>query len=517
MSSPSILTVPQTHNTAPVLEFRCLYTQDIRRKQKRWQDGRLKFHTFNKRVMVYDERSNFIGDTHWRDECGLNEGEELELERGGILVEVGECVGTQDQDLSELVDKRVREREERAAAKAATPSTTGRRASITRPQTSTPACSLHLRPKPLNAVIGISTGHYGRAMVPNLSPFEQKHSKNKEDDCITRPSKRQKHNDTPIKSGYAQNLLGATLSLSSSRPVNTQTIRHEPLRTSIRPQAETIDLTREENGDGTDLGATSDHIHSSKVSTMVQKRKSPPAKSTYARSLTGAGLMLSGPITSATANPRKLHGTSQNSFPPYAGISNAPTHQKIETRQPITKLKPTRRAEPFPSSHPSRLATELLSPGAVQKVPNRRKNVDVHDPTATQLMVEQPVTVLRIKPRPPRQMMMLIDVSRLRRPDHDDNAQVAAELYMASEASNGSCPAGRNLAPSSNRALNTNNMIVPRSSTTITESPGPLEPQNTDHYSYTNLTERIAVSDKTAIGELPMLVDASTGSKIVQA
>src|SRR6187402_2584144 len=95
------LEIPQSQNTAPVLEFRCLYTQDIRRKQKRWQDGRLKFHTFNKRVMVFDERSNFVGDTHWRRDSEFDAGEELELERGGILVEVGECAGRRDQDLFE--------------------------------------------------------------------------------------------------------------------------------------------------------------------------------------------------------------------------------------------------------------------------------------------------------------------------------------------------------------------------------------------------------------------------------
>ena len=61
--------------------------------------------------MVYDERSNFVGDTHWREDTTFDEGEELELERGGIMVEVGECVGTREQDLSELVDKRVKERE----------------------------------------------------------------------------------------------------------------------------------------------------------------------------------------------------------------------------------------------------------------------------------------------------------------------------------------------------------------------------------------------------------------------
>lgn len=102
------MNVPHTQNTAPVLEFRCLFTQDLRRKQKRWQDGRLKFHTFNKRIMVYDDRSNFVGDTHWREDSDFAEGEELELERSGTLVEVGECVGRRDQDLTELVDKRVK-------------------------------------------------------------------------------------------------------------------------------------------------------------------------------------------------------------------------------------------------------------------------------------------------------------------------------------------------------------------------------------------------------------------------
>ncbi len=52
--------------TAAVVEYLCLFTHDLKRKQKRWQDGRLKYHTFNKRVMVYDERGNNVGDAHWR-------------------------------------------------------------------------------------------------------------------------------------------------------------------------------------------------------------------------------------------------------------------------------------------------------------------------------------------------------------------------------------------------------------------------------------------------------------------
>lgn len=102
MTSPAItstgirqtqnLTVPSTQNTAPVLEFRCLYTHDLRRKQKRWQDGLLRFHTFNKRIMVYDVTRNYIGDTHYRDDGIVQDGDELELDRG-ILIQVGEARG----------------------------------------------------------------------------------------------------------------------------------------------------------------------------------------------------------------------------------------------------------------------------------------------------------------------------------------------------------------------------------------------------------------------------------------
>ena len=84
------LSIPSTQNTAPVLEFRCLYTHDLRRKLKRWQDGFLRFHTFNRRIMVYDVPRNFVGDTHWREKTELADGDELELETGGVLVQVGE-------------------------------------------------------------------------------------------------------------------------------------------------------------------------------------------------------------------------------------------------------------------------------------------------------------------------------------------------------------------------------------------------------------------------------------------
>ncbi|KAH7312103.1 hypothetical protein BKA65DRAFT_518181 [Rhexocercosporidium sp. MPI-PUGE-AT-0058] len=289
------LNVPHSQNTAPVLEFRCLYTADVRRKQKRWQDGRLKFHTFNKRVMVYDEKSNFVGDTHWKGGLDFEEGEELELERGGILVEVGECIGRRDQDLTELVDKRVKEREGRVAAKIAHSSPS---ASFLRAQ-ATPSGPAHLRPKPLNAMLTPS-GHYGRAVVPNTSPFEERQAANRDEN--EPPAKRRRQHDaSSSKNGYAQNLMGATLSLSSSKPSSTPIIRYEPFKArSIQQSAsEAIDLT---NDDEQERRASDARRRIAKEQRAAIERppprqknlkRSPPAKGGYASNLTGTPLMLS--------------------------------------------------------------------------------------------------------------------------------------------------------------------------------------------------------------------------------
>ncbi|CAL3970813.1 unnamed protein product [Diplocarpon coronariae] len=290
--------VPQSQNTAPVLEFRCLYTPDIRRKQKRWQDGRLKFHTFNKRIMVYDERSNFVGDTHWKGGLDFEEGEELELERGGILVEVGECIGKRNQDLSELFDKRVKGREERVSAKiAASPGPM-------RTQY-TPAGSAQLRPKPLNAML-TPTGHYGRAIVSSTSPFEERQSAGEKRDENEPPTKRRRQGDaTCSKNGYAQNLMGATLSLGSSRPSSTPMIRYEPIKTrpmALYSPANAIDFTMDDEEERRAADARRKIAKEERKSMLerpsakIKKHKSTsPANSGYASNLTGTPLVISRP------------------------------------------------------------------------------------------------------------------------------------------------------------------------------------------------------------------------------
>ncbi|KAG0650303.1 GRF-type zinc finger domain-containing 1 [Hyphodiscus hymeniophilus] len=435
--------VPHTQNTAPVLEFRCLYTSDLRRKQKRWQDGRLKFHTFNRRVMVYDDRSNFVGDTHWRNDYEFAEGEELGLERGGIMVEVGECVGKRDQDLTELVDKRVKDREERIAAKnASTP---------LRPQPSlnphTPACSALLRPKSLNAVLGNPNGHYGKALMPNLSLFEQRKQENRDLNESERPTKRRKQDDTPpSKSGYAQSLMGTKLSLSSSLPPTSVSIRYEPFKSSIqRPPAETIDLTGDDE---------LTRPHQRKDEKMVAKlsrknpHKSPPSRSGYASNLTGASLNLKTPGSMSHERPLTSLGLNRRNLYPAddAGSSSA---VETDSRMGEKDLEERPKREPQKEKEPAEKKSKLCfrnsqavfrasSPPVVSRATSfSRSTIEDKGIEASLLcrLPDQPVSALRIKSRP-RKMMMLMErpISRSSAPlKSSDNIQMAPGNLQALE------------------------------------------------------------------------------------
>lgn len=160
------LSVPSTQNTAPVIKYRCLYTHDLRRKAKRWHDGYLRYHTFNRRVMVYDSPGNFIGDLHWRDDGEIQDGDEMELDKG-VLVQVGECMEKTQTDLSSLFEKK---RPSQGSPQS--------RAVLTNssPHASTPARSYvsSQAPRSLNDLLGIKKTPLGRACVPK-SPYEERH------------------------------------------------------------------------------------------------------------------------------------------------------------------------------------------------------------------------------------------------------------------------------------------------------------------------------------------------------
>ncbi|KAG8168114.1 hypothetical protein KVR01_003803 [Diaporthe batatas] len=204
-------------STATVLEFRCLFTHDLRRKQKRWQDGRLKYHTFNARVMVYDDRGNSVGDMHWHGEYDFGEGEEVQLDRGGVIVQVEDLVERKETDLSELVDKRVQEKQQRQMQQLARSraSSAGLPRSLPRPAAVAPDRHQPPRHQALHHVIGTPTGHHGKALVPKESPFEQRQQAAASPD--QRTAKRRKYDEPPpSKSGYASALFGQVLTLSAT-------------------------------------------------------------------------------------------------------------------------------------------------------------------------------------------------------------------------------------------------------------------------------------------------------------
>lgn len=216
-NTPS-LSLPPTQNTAPVLEFNCLYTHHVHKKAKKWQDGMLRYHTFNKRVMVYDVPRNFIGDMHWSGDGDVHEGDEITLERSGVKVEVTECIGRTETDLSELRKSKNKPPRTAAAASTTTPpraATATAPGPVARPNiVAPPRANTQLKHRSLNALLGTPKGRgpIGKARLPIRSPFEERHA-NPENERWEegRPPKR-------LKTGDAWNVTRTTTTPKAARP-----------------------------------------------------------------------------------------------------------------------------------------------------------------------------------------------------------------------------------------------------------------------------------------------------------
>jgi hypothetical protein len=196
--------------SAPVAEFRCLYTPDIRKKQKKWQDGFLKFHTFNNRVMVYDQARNFLGDTYYKDSNELHEGDELTLDKG-VMVEVADAMGVTQTDLTPLFEKKPKEGPPPPTAppRRFQPPSQVARPHVAPSSNTARANAQQLRHKSLNTLLGTPKGPMGKS-VPIKSPYEarQEKERGKENDfAVDRAAKRQKTAHSSTSS--------ATLRLSS--------------------------------------------------------------------------------------------------------------------------------------------------------------------------------------------------------------------------------------------------------------------------------------------------------------
>ncbi|KAM0248872.1 hypothetical protein ACHAQJ_009272 [Trichoderma viride] len=119
-TSDTAINAPNTAS-ALVKEFLCLYSKDRpKKKQKKWHNGILKFHTFNRKFMVYDDESKvYIGEGHWHGHTdSFEEGIETMLDQPITCIQVMEHTRSTEQDLAPILGKRTREVEERRVAMA---------------------------------------------------------------------------------------------------------------------------------------------------------------------------------------------------------------------------------------------------------------------------------------------------------------------------------------------------------------------------------------------------------------
>ncbi|KAH8146855.1 uncharacterized protein LAJ45_09229 [Morchella importuna] len=95
---------------APIDEYRVLWTAQKKQKLKKWHDGFLRFHKFNKRLLVYDDARHLVADMYLRGRDTIEEGDDLEFENH--LVTVEDFKGTVVQDLTPLFTSVVKRKQQ---------------------------------------------------------------------------------------------------------------------------------------------------------------------------------------------------------------------------------------------------------------------------------------------------------------------------------------------------------------------------------------------------------------------
>lgn len=360
MGTPS-LSIPPSQNTAPVLEFNCLYTHDIRRKQKRWQDGFLRFHTFNKRVMVYDVPRNFIGDMHWKQDADLQEGDEIILEKDAVLVEVAESVGRTETDLTELKQSAKKSKRSEGGQRSSSPPRNVATPSkpmgppTTRPSTASVAGgNTQLKHRSLNALLGTPKGRIGKAVVPSKSPFETRQAEENESWESGRPPKRSKGESwnvtrTTVPTPNARKDKPLWQRTSEARAKAAKNVPLPPGQQKLGTK-EVIDLS----DDGEDSpskflqGFSSDAVGPASSPVREIPRPPSPFRKQHVRS--------SSPVfqtQDATKTKRKDKGPVER--------NNVPTFPKqTGPKSPLPKT--TKESEPAPVHSPIHIAPPFLPP-----------------------------------------------------------------------------------------------------------------------------------------------------------
>ncbi|KAL6410580.1 hypothetical protein AUP68_07007 [Ilyonectria robusta] len=427
MAGPSRHGTATVPATATVLDFICLFTHDLKRKQKRWQDGVLKYHTFNKRIMVSDDRGHFIGDAHWQAEAHLETGDEFELDRGSAIVQVSDCTGQREQDLTELLDKRARDVEKRRAnAISRTP-----RSSTSAVSTPAQDQSSHfqLRHRPLASLVGASP-RIGRAAISPHSPYEarqlaQKAEQLEPSDEPPPPKRRKQERSPPSKSYHARSLFGAALTLSpfvtSSPTAQSQVLRD---KTNTKTKAPLLSARNPHQKPQTPISSQPEpslqqpvEIQSSPISPMAEPRRSPeankkrskdvsdstvkPKESSYCLHSDDSNLDTSENPTSIPITP-----ASQSTLAPLSTGTKFQPKMRPGAPPPLRATKEqTRRHESIVSGDERGNGSTSSNPSTAQKLKDATKPLpNEQDPVRS---INEPRTELRIRSRQRRGLLVI--------------------------------------------------------------------------------------------------------------
>ncbi|KAF2448131.1 hypothetical protein P171DRAFT_428255 [Karstenula rhodostoma CBS 690.94] len=259
--TPRLSGIPASQNTAPVAEFRCLFTHDARKKQKKWQDGYLKFHSFNSRVIVYDASRFTVGDTYYKDSNELHEGDELVLDKG-VMVEVAEPVGVTQTDLTPLFERKTKDSPQRNNA--AFPPRPLPRPTI--PASNPLRAASQPRHKSLNALLGTPRGPIGKA-APIRSPFEERREKENQP-VEERAAKRQKTahekqaQQAPNRPTLIRETSSKTASSLSAGPMHNGTIPRSQAVHAVPRAATVINSSSQSEADNIPSDVTLPHTPS---------------------------------------------------------------------------------------------------------------------------------------------------------------------------------------------------------------------------------------------------------------
>lgn len=380
--------------------------------------------------MVYDDRGSHVGDMHWRRDYEFGEGEEIELERGGIIVQVQDLVRRSEQDLSELLDKRAKEKEQRqlqAVARARGPTSVLPQSMpqstpqmIPRP---VPLDHFQLRHRPLHQLIGTPSGHHGRAAVPQESPYESRQQN--ADSPDDRAAKRRKYeDDRPTKKGHAQALFGQTLTLSAT-PMSTIPARHQ----SRKEPSSSMSVYDEEDASGQrrenalrEQAKSSLYFNSNKTCSKVStnRNQSPGLDPRLERNTIPAHAQIidledqtppepSSPAiaTAELKERRAVEGTSKaeskSKTGPLKDVSSRKTLPRSLAAPAERRKDPISRAKP--ANIPRTASSTVIRP-VPEEVVQRSTGETSHSDRTTR-KPDRPMTELRLKPTKKRGLLIM--------------------------------------------------------------------------------------------------------------